>query len=216
MSLLSHPEFGRLARSVQTACSTLPWKGTCFRFAEEQWSSSQTLFSGKGAKQVGGRWSPPGLAAAYVSLDAGTAVEEWLAQLARAGIPPEVRLPGVLCSGECDLQAVLDLRASKNLRALGVKSKELLHARWEADNRTGHESLPQALGRAALKAGCEALLVPSAIANATNMVFLPGGPAARKPVRSARATGCAVTTNCCPLWIYAKCRTPGTIAGTIA
>jgi RES domain-containing protein len=150
------------------------WKGACFRVAEERWSYSKDLFTGEGARALGGRWNQPGIATAYASLEVRVATEEWLAQLARAGIPAESKLPAAVSFGEVELQKVLDVDGAL-IRRLRLTRKELLSSDWEEENRAGKESLPQALGRAALALGCEALLVPSAaVARGKNLVLFPG------------------------------------------
>ena len=173
MKLADHPAFDRLLRALRRAPRAIPWKGSCFRVAEERWARSEDLFSGEGARRLGGRWNRPGTAAAYASLDPDVAAKEWLAQLKRAGIPPAQRMPAAWTTGDVELQRVLDVGDASLLEALGLSKPDLLDVDWEEDNRRNRESLPQALGRAALRCKYEALLVPSATGRGRNIVLFP-------------------------------------------
>lgn len=177
MPLAPHPQFDRILRSLRRSLPAVPWKGTCFRVAEQRWSSSNHLFTGEGARLLGGRWNQPGTAAAYASLDPDAAYAEWKAQLQRAGIPLEQKLPAVLSFGDVELQRLLELGPAL-LRRLRASREQLLAVEWEDENHAGRESLSQALARAALDAGCEALLVPSAVQKALNLVLFPRALAA--------------------------------------
>ena len=96
-----------------------------------------------------------------------------MAQMERTGIPPEQGMPAVLGWGDVELQRALDVTDSSLLRALRITKKGLLDVDWEGENEAGRESLPQALGLAALMCGYEGLLVPSAAAKARNLVIFP-------------------------------------------
>ena len=173
MPLAPHPEYERLRGSLHGAHHGISWKGTCYRVAEERWSRAHDLFAGEGARRAGGRWNQPGTAAAYASLELEAALLEWKAQLRRAGIPLEQAMPAVVSTGEVELEQVLDLADAALLRELGLTRTKLLASGWADENATGRESLSQALGRAALASGYEALLVPSAVAKARNLVLFP-------------------------------------------
>ena len=173
MPLAPHPEYERLRRTLHGAHHGIAWKGTCYRVAEERWSRAHDLFAGEGARRVGGRWNRPGTAAAYASLERETAVLEWKAQLRRAGIPLAQAMPAVISSGEVQLEQVLDLADAALLRELGLSRTKLLAGGWALETEAGRESLSQAVGRAALASGYEALLVPSAVAKARNLVLFP-------------------------------------------
>ncbi len=171
MPLAPHPEFDRVLKTLESV-PAIAWKGECYRAAEERWATTVELFSGKGAQRIGGRWNAPGTATVYASLDPEVALKEWLAQAKRAGIPVRSRLPVAVSWGEVDLQRLVDLTSSLTLRRLAPR-KALLAVEWGLENDAGRESLPQAVGRAALKLGCEALLVPSAVTRAANLVLFP-------------------------------------------
>ena len=173
MPLAPHPEYERLQTSLHGGLQGSAWKGTCYRVAEERWSRAHDLFTGEGARRAGGRWNHPGTAAAYASLELAAAVKEWKAQQRRAGIPLEQAMPAVVSSGEVELQQVLDLADAALLRELGLARTKLLATRWADENAAGREGLTQAVGRAALAAGYEALIVPSAVARARNLVLFP-------------------------------------------
>jgi len=168
-----HPEFARLLKSLRRSAPAIAWTGPCYRVAAEQWARSEDLFTGEGARKIGGRWNRPGIAAAYASLDVHAAMSEWLAQMKRAGISPKRAMPFVVGWGDARLQRVLDVADAALLRQLKLSKKALLEAEWTAENLKGKESLPQALGRAAVRCRYEGLLVPSAVTRARNLVIFP-------------------------------------------
>ena len=61
------------------------------------------------------------------------------------------------------LRKVMELAGETKAGPAGVMLHELLTEDWRKVNDAGKESLSQALGRAAHKAGAEALLAPSAV-----------------------------------------------------
>jgi RES domain-containing protein len=173
LPLADHPEFARLLKTIRSSSPAIPWKGRCYRLAAEEWARSKDLFNGEGARKIGGRWNRPGITAVYASLDVPTVTHEWLAQMKRAGIPPEQGMPFVVGWGEARLRRVLDVGDASLLRQLEITRRALLEVEWTEENRRGREALPQALGRAALRCGYEGLLVPSAVVKARNLVLFP-------------------------------------------
>jgi len=183
LALAAHRSFRRFRAELAQRSPPIPWKGPCFRVAAEEWSRSHDLFSGAGAARTGGRWNRPGLRAAYAALDPELALQEWLAQVRRAGLRAEQCLPTVLAWGEVELESVLDL-TGPGAERIGVQRDELVTVDWEAENRASRECLPQAIGRAARLAGYEALLVPSAATLGANLVIFPDRLRARSRVRA--------------------------------
>lgn len=53
-----------------------PWSGYFFRFQTIKFPAAKDILSGKGARQRGGRWNPPGLAALYGSTTDTATLEE--------------------------------------------------------------------------------------------------------------------------------------------
>ena len=109
--------------------------------------------SGEGARQLGGRWNPPGIATLYVGTDRRTAIAE-LGRLARrGGRAPEDFLPRVMVEYAVSFSAVLDLRDPDIRKHVGLTLDEI---------RADDLSSCQAIGEAARYAGREAILAPSA------------------------------------------------------
>lgn len=109
--------------------------------------------SGEGARQLGGRWNPPGIATLYVGTDRATAIAE-LGRLARrGGRAPEDFLPRVMVQYDLSLSAVLDLRDPGLRDRVGLSLDAI---------RSDDLSPCQAVGEAARYAGREAILAPSA------------------------------------------------------
>lgn len=128
----------------------------------------------------GGRWSAPGIRAAYLCESPEAALSEYLAGARDAGIPDRSGLPAVVAWGEVRLQRVLDLTRPAACAALGIDLTRLLASPWRSENECGQVSESQAWGGAARSSGSEALRVPSAaVAGAVNLVvfvdrLLPG------------------------------------------
>jgi RES domain-containing protein len=173
--LAPHPDHARLVATLRDALPRARrWSGACYRAAAPQWSRSHDLFSGEGARRIGGRWNPPGIRAAYVALSPEAALAEQLAQGRRAGIPDAHALPSVVSWGDARLSRVLALSDRALVRQLETTLRALLASDWPRENAAGREALPQAIGRAARESGWEALLVPSAaVRGAENLVVFP-------------------------------------------
>lgn len=154
-----------------------PWtrlySGTVFRAASPEWARRQNLLDGRGAFRVGGRWSPPGIHAAYVSERAEAALSEYLARARAQWLPDHSELPAVVASGEVHLQRILDLSGPKPFLGPGIQIERPFASRWAEENEAGRESESQAWGRVASEVGFEAIRVPSAaVAGAMNLVIL--------------------------------------------
>lgn len=109
--------------------------------------------SGEGARQVGGRWNPPGIATLYLATERATAIAE-LGRLARrGGRRPEEFLPRIMVEYAVTLDSVLDLRLPDAQERVGLTPAQI----------AGDDLSPcQAVGEAARYAGREAIIAPSA------------------------------------------------------
>jgi RES domain-containing protein len=174
IKLRPNPQFAEF-RDLLTAKPELfqPWTGTLFRFQTVEFPSPQDVLSGLGAKQRGGRWNPPGLAALYGSTTDATALEESKANDRYAGIVN--RSPRLLVAVEARLARVLDFTSATVRRQLGVTLTELRAEDWRKLLESGRESFTQALGRVAFRAGASGLLARSAAVFAgVNGAVFPG------------------------------------------
>jgi RES domain-containing protein len=82
------------------------------------------------------------------------------------------------------LHQVFDLTAPGNRRRIGFSREELVLEDWHAIQSAGEESWTQAIGRGALNAGFEGLLVPSAQnRTGTNLVVFPENLQARSSMK---------------------------------
>lgn len=169
-----HPRFNEL-RALFCAQQEWfgPWTGTFFRFQTVSFPAPKDVLSGKGARQHGGRWNPPGLAALYGSSTDITALEECKANDRYYGV--ETKSPRLLVAIEARLNRVLDLTVPVSRRALGVTLTELGAEDWRKLLAARRESFTQALGRAVAMAGGSGLLVRSAaVPRGINVVVFPG------------------------------------------
>lgn len=127
------------------------------RFAKEN-----DFFSGIGAGKSGGRFNPVGLRAVYASLDVVTATKEAYQMILKFGFPMTSIAPRVLAGARVTLSKTLDLTDAKMLGVIGFSLTDLVEEDWQAIQSGGEESWTQAIGRGCVKAGFEALIVPSA------------------------------------------------------
>jgi RES domain-containing protein len=130
------------------------------------------VLSGEGARERGGRWNQPGLAAVYGSTTDETALEECRANDRYYGV--QTKSPRLLVAVDARLVRVLDLVSPVIRRTLGVTLKGLAAEDWRKELQAGRESSSQALGRAAAASGASGLLVRSAaVARGVNVVVFP-------------------------------------------
>lgn len=107
-----------------------------------------------GSRRVGGRFNPAGeFGAIYLSLDLETAVAELVRRADRTGVELDQLLPRVLLTIDVRLQKILDLTDTEVRDNWGVTKEDLA----SDDHR-----LCRDVGRAARRAGYEAILFPSA------------------------------------------------------
>jgi RES domain-containing protein len=149
-----------------------PWSGTFFRFQSIDFPAPKDVLGGEGARERGGRWNPPGIAAIYGSTSDDTALEECKANDRYYGI--ETKSPRLLVAIEAHLVGLLDLASPAIRRTLGITLKELAAEDWRKLLQASQESSSQTLGRAAAATGASGLLVRSAaVARGINVVAFP-------------------------------------------
>ena len=149
-----------------------PWSAHFFRFQTLQFPAAKDILSGNGAKQRGGRWNPPGLAALYGSTTDAAALEEAKANDRYYGL--ETKTPRLVVAIQAKVAKILDLTSPGIRRQLGITVAELSGEDWRKLLQSGQESLSQALGRAAASTGASGLLVRStAVRTARNVILFP-------------------------------------------
>ena len=130
-----------------------PWQGTAFRHMFGSYPPERENTSGA-------RWNPAGVAAIYASLSREGALAEAEHQIAIQPVRPRARRS--LYELDVALRSVLDLSDRALLAELGVDEDAL-----RADDMLACRQL----GAAAASLNCEGILVPSARAEATNLVI---------------------------------------------
>ncbi len=168
-----NPRYGEL-RAVLVAHPEwlVPWSGHFFRVQTLLFPTANDILSGAGAKQRGGRWNSPGLAALYGCTTDTAALEEAKANDRYYGI--ETKTPRLLVAINAKVGHLLDLTSPAIRRKLGINLPELAGEDWRKLLQSGQESLSQTLGRAAASTGASGLLVRSAsVRNAHNVVIFP-------------------------------------------
>lgn len=149
-----------------------PWRGHFFRFQTIQFPTARDILSGFGARQRGGRWNPPGLAALCGSTTDTAALEEAKANDRYYGL--ETKTPRLVVAINAEVERMLDLTSPTLRRQLGVTLAELAGEDWRKLLQSGRESLSQTIGRAAASVGASGILVRSAaVRHARNVIIFP-------------------------------------------
>jgi hypothetical protein len=89
------------------------------------------------------------------------------------GLDPADALPRTIVAVDARLSKVIDLTDGTARRLLGVSATRMRGDDWRKLNRSGAESLTQAIGRAGYESGAEGLIVP-ACDGGKNLVWFPG------------------------------------------
>ncbi|MEQ8819345.1 MAG: RES family NAD+ phosphorylase [Sumerlaeia bacterium] len=161
-----HPRFDEIATalaSLRAAGDLRPWNGLLYRYTSSKYASGAQILSGIGAYRAGGRWGYRGVYhAIYCASNPDLGHREYFAWYRFAGLPLHKAMPLTGKAIEAALDVTVDLREATILSALGVTAENLRTDPWRDLSDNGDESLCQAIGRAALNSGGEALFVPSA------------------------------------------------------
>ncbi|MBI2925080.1 MAG: RES family NAD+ phosphorylase [Verrucomicrobia bacterium] len=170
----SHPRFAELRDLFRAHPEWFePWTGTLFRFQTVDYPAPKHVLSGEGARQRGGRWNPPGLAALYGSVTDTAALEECKSTDRYYGVA--TKSPRLLVAIDARLTRVLDLTKPAIFRKLGFTLSELAAEDWRKLLAAGRESLTQSIGRAVAASGGSGLLARSAaVHRGVNVVVFPG------------------------------------------
>ena len=148
--------------------------GSVFRFVHPRHSKPADISSGLGAMQASGRWHLKGMGQlTYTALTTITAHAEVLAHVTYYNLPVEHALPRLLVALDTDLKRVLDLTDGKVRQRLKLGADTIRNLDWRRENRLKQEATTQAWGRLFLAAGYEAILVPSAANQGTNLIVFP-------------------------------------------
>ena len=151
-----------------------PWNGRACRAVPPTFAIQGEVFSGTYAAVGGGRWNRSGLQAVYASLESQTVLAEVGRLDLGAGFTGVIEFRRTIVWFEARLSRTLDLRDSAVLAHFGLDADELLKADWKSAQASGHEPLPQAVGRALIAGSIEAIFVPSAQRReGTNLVVFP-------------------------------------------
>jgi len=163
--LTPHPLFPALADALGRGRRPLhSWAGTVFRSVELEFARSGKLLDGKGSLKHGSRWTASGaFRSVSLCMDSQVADQEAIQRATYYGWSGDLLRPRVRVAVTVRLRKVMELAGETKAGPAGVMLPELLTEDWRKVNDAGKESLSQALGRAAHKAGAEALLAPSAV-----------------------------------------------------
>ena len=137
------------------------FKGLAYRAHNPFWSFSPV--SGGGAKLHGGRYSPKGASALYLSLTAPTALAEY-----NQGFPHRPQ-PSTLCAYEIDCEDVLNLSDGDQRKIAGISLSEMACA-WELMISQKHTPPTWEMAKRLISSGVVGIIVPSYANNAP-----PGG-----------------------------------------
>ncbi len=122
-----HPDTDRLTQAIRRMSELdATWAGNAFRVTSVARANGADLLSGEGSRIWGGRWNPPGsFLTVYLSLEHSTAMEEYLAQNRRNGLPDHAAMPAVTVGVHLQLRRVFDLTNRAVRRALRVTKSSM-------------------------------------------------------------------------------------------
>lgn len=167
------PNFDQLVSRLK-AIKPARLQMTGYRSATPEYAQEKDLVTGEGSRKHGGRWNPPGVAAVYASFTPETAMEEALAHFRYYGIPFHAAMPRMFVALRAKLAKVLDLTEGEVRQRVRISEARLIGCNWRVEMKGGKEALTQLLGRAAVEAGLEALVVRSAAdEEGRNIVIFP-------------------------------------------
>jgi len=165
MSFIEHPDYPKLEARMQVLLgSKVAFDEDLIRMVKPRYCSDQDILNGVGGQRANGRWNLRGFfRCTYASGTPETALAESLSQVRRGTLPDAKALPRMIVCIRVRVSKALDLTDGKIRQRLGVSEARMTDAtKWKQDNYHNHESLTQAIGRAAFSAGFEAMVAPSA------------------------------------------------------
>lgn len=159
-----------IEQKIQNLISkAISFDGICFRVASQRYATQKELLSTKGSLS-GGRFNFKGtFGVLYLSCDPHTCLEEATRAAEAYLIDVANGMPRTTAAIEVKLSKVLDLTDSKIRRAVGINQSILTKPGWRAIQDTGEEAVTQLIGRAARRAGFEAILVMSSVWKGKNL-----------------------------------------------
>jgi RES domain-containing protein len=171
----AHPDFAQLFRRIAALMThAVSLERVVFRCSDPMYAIEHDLLTGEGSRQFGGRWNPPSsFATVYAAYSDETALAEAKANHLYYGLDPADALPRTIVAVDARLSKVIDLTDGTARRLLGVSATRMRGDDWRKLNRSGAESLTQAIGRAGYESGAEGLIVP-ACDGGKNLVWFPG------------------------------------------
>ncbi|MCW5696681.1 MAG: RES domain-containing protein [Bauldia sp.] len=134
------------------------WRGVAYRGHDPNWAWQPT--SGEGAKQNGGRFNPVGIPALYLALTVEGAIREASHGFARR-FPPLT-----LCSYDCDVDDLVDLRTEAGRKAAGFALAGLA-CPWALDRTENRIPESWTIAISLMADGVAGILVPSFVTGAT-------------------------------------------------
>ena len=128
------------------------FRGTCYRGHDPKWAFSPV--SGEGARLKGGRFSPRGTPALYLSLT----VEGLFIEMGH-GFSQRFA-PLTVCSCEVDVDDIVDLRTDRDRRHVGVDLRDMACA-WANDLVDSREPASRRVARRLIATRAAGIVVPS-------------------------------------------------------
>jgi len=175
MTAKSNPRTDALFQLIRDQQTNLlsPMEIDCWRFQTISHPGSRQILNGEGAFRHGGRWNAPGsFHIVYGSTEGHVALHESEANDRYFGLI--TRKARIYVCISLKLSRVLDLTEEDVLKRLDLVPSHLKAEDWRKIQAAGHESLTQAVGRAAFAAGAEAIIAPSsAVLNGINIAYFP-------------------------------------------
>ena len=157
-----HPDFDRLHASIERLLGRAkPFRGTVYRSSEPGYANSGDLLTGAGSEMHGGRWNPPAsFATIYAADTVASAIAESEAQARYYSLDLADVWPRMMVAIDVQFQKVLELTDGGIRQSLRISEERMTNEDWrKLNDHAGAESLTQAIGRAAFRAGLEGNIV---------------------------------------------------------
>jgi RES domain-containing protein len=161
-----------LKSAIQSAFSyAINFEGTCFRNVQQRFANQENIESSKGSFDAGGRYNiKEGFEVLYLSCDIHTCIEETTHVMRAQDFDVGEALPRTLVAFDVKLSKVLNLTDKNIIEALGISETALKDTDWQkSQSGSSTPVVTQLLGKSAKDVGFEAMLVPSAVWEGTNI-----------------------------------------------